>query len=171
MVGFEVCNRLAWRINGKNRAEALYDMLLDDGVFLAAVGVDDSHSFEERVTGLNWTGVLVSEPTPSAVLEAVRAHRTYASEGPELKSICLHENGHIVVECSPCVSCHYKSHGFGARSIHVNQPTELFELDLHTNGYRLHKWLYICLEDDRGRRAWSSAIRIHNHVRKLYQDR
>ena len=61
--GFELSNRLAWQINGKERAEELWQMLLNAGARLPAIGVDDATVLEDAaVTGQTWTGALVQPP-------------------------------------------------------------------------------------------------------------
>ena len=123
LAGFELSNRLSWQINGKERAEELWQMLLNAGARLPAIGVDDATVLEDAaVTGQTWTGVLVRRPGAEGVLEAVRAHRTYASEGPEIRDIRLEPRGAIVVECSPCTACHVRSIGFGVRSVQSKTP-------------------------------------------------
>ena len=156
--GFEVSNRLCWRINGKGRADQIWQMLLNEGSRLAAIGADDANSWNEDVVGRTWTGVLSTEPTPKGILDAVRLNRTYASEGPQIRSIEFLEPGVIRVQSSPCTACHFVSRGYGARTARSRKPSEKFELDLSEDGYRIKDWLYICLEDELGRRAWSSAI-------------
>ncbi len=168
MVGMELSNRTCWRINGKARAEALWQLLLSEGIFLAAVGVDDSHGFNELVTGRTWTGALVRAATPEGVVEAIRSHRTYASEGPVIKAIRIEERGVVAVDCSPCLACHFMSRGSGVRTAVSEEPSEHFEIDLAIQGYRLREWLSVCLEDELGRRAWSSAIRVQNEITRLY---
>ena len=167
IVGFELSNRLCWRINGKERSEELWQLLLDAGVRLAAIGVDDSTSMAPEVAGRTWTGILAAERTPKGVLDAIRSHRTYASEGPSIRTIRFESRGAIAVECSECVACHFQSRDYGVRSIYAEQGAERFEVDLSREGYRLKDWLVVCLEDTNGRRAWSSAIPVHAEVRKL----
>ncbi len=171
LTGFEVSNRLCWRINGKERSEELWQMLRNQGVRLAAVGVDDSHQLpgpSDVVTGRTWTGVLVRERTPEGVLEGIRQHRTYASEGPVIRSIRFKESGAIAVECTECVACHFRSRGFGVRSVIPDAPAEHFEVSLAENGYRVHEWVSIVLEDATGRRAWSSCIPVDTTLTPLY---
>ncbi len=158
LTGFEVSNRLCWRINGKGRADQVWHMLLNEGHHLAAIGADDANSWDEDVVGQTWTGVLATETTPQGILDGVRHHRTYASEGPKIEAIEFLEPGMVRVRCSPCSACHFMSRGFGARTIRSPQFAEQFELDLAEDGYRLKDWLCVCLEDGLGRRAWSSAI-------------
>ena len=161
VVGFEVSNRLTWQINGKERSEELWQMLLNAEVRLAAIGVDDAIVMDDRaVTGQTWTGVLVRRPGMEGILEGIRAHRTYASEGPEIHDIRIEPRGAIVVECSPCIACHVRSQGFGVRSVQAESPAKRFEVDLAVDGYRMRDWIFVCVEEQNGRRAWSSSIRV-----------
>jgi hypothetical protein len=168
--GLEISNRLCWRINGKERSEGLWQMLLGAGIRLAAIGVDDAHTRpeeSEEVAGRTWTGVLVRERTPEGILDALRSQRSYASEGPSIHSIRFDPEGAIKVECSECVACHFTSSGCGVRTIFARHGAEQFEVDLRREGYRLKEWLVVCLEDGDGRRAWSSAIPVQAEVHDL----
>ena len=161
MVGLEVSNRLTWQINGKERSEELWQMLFNAGVRLAAIGVDDAIVLDDAdVTGRTWTGVLVRRPGVEGILEGIRAQRTYASEGPEIHDFRIEPRGAIVVECSPCTACHFRSKGFGVRSLQSASPTNRFEVDLAVEGYRMRDWVFACVEDEFGRRAWTSAIPV-----------
>ncbi len=168
VVGFEVSNRLTWQINGKERSEELWQMLLNAEVRLAAIGVDDAIALDDgAVTGRTWTGVLVRHPGVEGILEGIRAHRTYASEGPEIRDIRIEARGAVVVECSPCVACHVRSRGFGVRSVQAELPSQQFEVDLAVDGYRMRDWIFVCVEDGNGRRAWSSSIPVRVDITSL----
>lgn len=161
LVGLEVSNRLTWQINGKERSEELWQMLFNAGVRLAAIGVDDAIVLDdEDVTGRTWTGVLVRRPGVEGILEGIRAQRTYASEGPEIRDFRIEARGVVVVECSPCTACHIRSKGFGVRSLQSASPSNQFEVDLTVEGYRMRDWVFACVEDEFGRRAWTSAIPV-----------
>lgn len=161
LVGLEVSNRLTWQINGKERSEELWQMLFNAGVRLAAVGVDDAIVLDDAdVTGRTWTGVLVRRPGVEGILEGLRAQRTYASEGPEIHDFRIEARGAVVVECSPCTACHIRSKGFGVRSLQSASPSNRFEVDLTVEGYRMRDWVFACVEDEFGRRAWTSAIPV-----------
>ena len=170
IAGFEVSNALCYRSNGKGRADQLWELLLGAGYRPAAIGDDDAHSVESSNAGTVWTGVLAAERSAEAVLDAIRARRTYASEGPEIRSIRWEEPGVVVVECSPCVVCHFASERSGARSISAETPSglsERFELDLATYGRRIRNRLRIDLEDDQGHHAWSSAMDVEVSVEDM----
>ena len=161
LVGLEVSNRLTWQINGKERSEELWQMLFNAGVRLAAIGVDDAIVLDDAdVTGRTWTGVLVRRPGVEGILEGIRAQRTYASEGPEIHDFRIEARGAVVVECSPCTACHIRSKGFGVRSLQSAAPLSRFEVDLTVEGYRMRDWVFACVEDESGRRAWTSAIPV-----------
>lgn len=165
LVGLEVSNRLTWQINGKERSEELWQMLFNAGVRLAAIGVDDAIVLDDAdVTGRTWTGVLVRRPGVEGILEGIRAQRTYASEGPEIHDFRIEARGAVVVECSPCTACHIRSKGFGVRSLQSAAPANRFEVDLAVEGYRMREWVFACVEDEFGRRAWTSAIPVRVNI-------
>ncbi len=167
ITGFEISNRLSWKINGKSRSDQLWYMLLNEGIYLAAIGSDDAHSMEEEfVVGKTWTGILAEESTPEGVLDAIRCRRTYASEGPVIKSIVFNKKGTIDVECSKCIACHFISREFGARTVHADGFSEYFSLDLSVYGYRIQDWISVSPEDEYGRRAWSSAIPVKCNINR-----
>jgi len=163
---FELTNSLCGRINGKQRSDQLWRLLLAEGVFLTAVGADDANEWSEGLNGAAWTGALVQERTARGVLDAIRAGRTYASEGPELRAVAFDPDGHIRVRCSPCVACHFQSAGYGVRSVFAADRAEAFEIDLRVEGYRMAGWVSVCLVDEYGCRAWSSAIPVKADVQR-----
>lgn len=161
IAGFEVSNRLCQQINGKGRADQIWQLLLNAGhEHLAAIGADDANAWDKELIGQTWTAVLASECTPEGILEAVRQNRTYASEGPHIQAVRVDPSGYLEVETSPCLACHFMSRGFGVRSVWADRPTKQFRINLAEDGYRLRQWLSVCIEDDAGRRAWSSAIPV-----------
>ena len=161
--GFEVFNSLCKTINGKGRADQLWELLIQEGYFPAAVGSDDAHSMDSPCLGGAWTGVLAGENSQRSLFESIASNRTYASEGPSIKSIVWDPEGLIRVECSPCTACYFSSVRSGARGIYPEPPdrtSERFELNLAVQGYRIERYVRIVIEDDHGRRAWSSPIRV-----------
>jgi len=159
-VGFEVANGY-WRRAANGRSDQIWGMLLNAGYRPAAVGGDDSHSLEDVVAGKSWTGVFAKERSSEAILEAIQARRTYASEGPEIYGIHIEPSGRVVVECSPCRACYFSTAGWPVKNDIVEDgvpATQRFELEFATSGYRVQKYLVIVLEDAEGNRAWTSAI-------------
>ena len=162
--GFEVFNSLCNTINGKGRADQLWELLIQDGFFPAAVGSDDAHSMDHPCLGGAWTGVLTEENSQESLFESIALNRTFASEGPSIRSIVWDPEGFIRVDCSPCTACYFSSVRGGARGIYPEPPhriSERFELDLADQGYRIKRYVRIVIEDEHGRRAWSSPMKVN----------
>ena len=175
LTGIEVAHSKGFYMNGRHRADQLWYLLLEAGYFPAAIGSDDSHfvdedAFGKVAAGKAWTGVLASEYSLTGILNAIRQKRTYASEGPQFTDIRIDGNT-LIVECTPCLSCHFNSYGAGAYYSDFmvrDQPQRTtFSLDLLRYGTRLKKFLVIVLEDNEGRRAWTSAMKLSVDWRRI----
>lgn len=154
------------------RCDQIWHNLMREGRILSVVGNDDAHGPHEDperlgpdgVSHAAWTGLLVEQFSTEAVLNALRAGRSYASEGPELLDLAFHDDGRLHVACSPCVACHVRSVGgnWGGASVHPepgHSTAEHFVFDFTENGYRIVDYLVVILQDAVGRRAWTSPIR------------
>lgn len=156
-------------------ADQLWHQLLAPGVLLAAIGGDDTSGPEGlaekgRPGGryrrdLAWTGVLAADSSPAGVLEAIRRGRTYASTGPEFHSVALQADGKLVVRCSPCAACHFRSRqaGYGGTSVYApGDPgtAEVFVFDFARSAFRARDHLVVILEDGRKRKAYLSPLKL-----------
>lgn len=176
--GIEVINS---NVRGKpadaGRCDQLWHNLMREGRSLMALGNDDAHGPHEPTEALGpngvsraaWTGVLAEDFTLESVLSAIRAGKTYASEGPELHDLRIREDGMVEIATSPCVACHCRSVGdhWGGASLYPSTgqtESERFELDLKEKGYRIRDALVVVLEDRWGRRAWTSPIPFHIEI-------
>lgn len=173
--GIEVVNS---NVRGKGsdtgRADQLWHNLMREGWRLIALGNDDAHGPHEDISDngwggvshVAWTGVLAREHTAQGVLDAVREGRTYASEGPELRGVECGPDGKLTVRCSPCVACHFRSVGgnWGGGSVFPPEgeaAAEAFAFDFATTGYRVQDDLVVVLQDQFGRRAWTSPMPVN----------
>ncbi len=171
--GIEVVNS---NVRGKRadsgRADQLWHNLLREGRLLIAIGNDDAHGPHENIERSGWggiphigfTGILVKDCSRKGVMDALRAGRTYASEGPELRSVSVDGEGRMTVRCSPCVACHFRSVGGswgGASSFPDDGCADAgeFVFDFAKQGYRVSDYMTVVLQDVHGRRAWTSPIK------------
>ena len=86
VVGVEVCNAGCELENGRGLSTVHWDMLLDSGRTTFAVACDDTH-YAGFDSGYAWTMARVPEPTPAALLEALRTGAAYGSTGPRLDAV------------------------------------------------------------------------------------
>lgn len=164
VAGFEVVHAKGRYWAGKWRADQLYMMLLAQGYRPAAIGSDDCHWNEEDpcgeiCRGHAWTGVWAEERGVEAILDAIRLRQTYASEGPMVRGLHFEEPASLVVECSPCVACYFRSDRHGTTAMVCEDgPRERFVLDLTVWGFRVYGYVVVVLQDTAGRFAWTSPI-------------
>lgn len=185
--GLEIINGGALRKGDTARSDQIWDLLLDQGFNLFALGGGDVKKSSQFRAGLAWTQVLASDLSAEAIVEAIRQGRTVASEGPVLKSVDIHPNGRVEIGCSPCAACHVRPlTNLGGHKGGTFYPpegakrSENFSFDLSALGFRdefvfdpaggeyrarpdnltvrKRNRLSISLEDEAGRRAWLGPI-------------
>lgn len=83
--GIEVFNGNILRDSGSPLASDRWDMLLSSGHKCWCYGVDDTHNELDLANG--WTMVLADDPTPEAIVNALREGRCYASSGVYFEAI------------------------------------------------------------------------------------
>jgi hypothetical protein len=168
LCGIEVWNAGCELEVGRGDSSLHWDEALERGASLYALATDDSHH-PGYDSGFAWTMVRAAEKSEDAVLEALRTGRFYSSAGPEIHDV-EHDNGAIVVRCSPAQSVTlYSSRHRGARAnagrLGYPNASEILERD--PNGLitacRLEKPIlapYGRLEvaDSAGRRAWTNPL-------------
>ena len=102
LTGLELFNASSERETGRGDSSYLWDLALEAGMSLSAIATDDSH-YPLFDIGDAWTMVHAAERSHGAVVEALRSHRTYASNGPVLHDV-RRDGDAIEVRCSPCRS-------------------------------------------------------------------
>ena len=132
----------------------LLDTLLNEGRRFNAIATDDAHFRYEDSCG-GWVMVKAEANEPGALLDALKAGRYYASQGPTIHS-AARSGGSLHVECSPVVSvaavgrgCR-ATHTRGAETTRAEIPLEKFAGD----------WFRFLVTDAAGRSAWSSPVHL-----------
>jgi len=155
--GAEVYNTFSgvpWNAGRADSAHIL-DLAASKGCLLPLVAGDDCHRYDGE-EGVSYTLVNARENTPEALLDALRAGRFYASQGPNFRQITL-DGREAAVECSPCEHVVFYSNLQWGSERCVNGR------DLTSARYRLdeeERFLRVELIDRFGRRAWSSPVSI-----------
>lgn len=165
VLGLEVFNGDT-RFAGKSYNMTQWNELADEGFLWNAIAVDDAHGRRDFFNG--WTMVLMDKPlSQSTVLEALRAGRSYCTQGPEIKSITI-ENDILKADFSPCVEVigiSFSYHGYCAMSENFNGPEdgmqEISHCELQLNPNIPNLLIRLQIKDRQGHYAWSNPFRIH----------
>ncbi len=153
-LGVEVYNHGCEAEIGKGISSVHWDDALLRGEQYVGLAVDDAHMYGVDALG-GWTWLRVTELTADAALNALRYGLLYASTGPEILDLRIHD-GTIEVETSPVEIIRFMAGGQqGWCEQSWGRPP------LTSARWRLpEKGVYVRVEviDERGRRAWAPPI-------------
>jgi hypothetical protein len=173
--GIELWNASAHRESDRGDSSYVWDLALDAGLSFTPLGTDDSHYPAFDVADA-WTMVRAAERTREAVVEAIRAGHTYASNGPTVLDV---ERDGDAVEVTSSPARHVWLHGGwedgSAASVGPRGRLEdAAILDRNDRGLitrvrfspspdeqaaaRGSRWWRVVLEDEHGRRAWTNLV-------------
>ena len=158
--GIEVYNT-STRYIGKEYNMQCWDELLDAGFRYTALAVDDMHGKRDLFKG--FTMILAEDPSPEAVLNALRNGDFYASQGPRFTRISF-ENGILSADFTPVIAaigvmrlsrghcqCIEDAEGPGSEN------REITRLEVDLSQVR-NSYVRIQLRDAAGRMAWSNPV-------------
>jgi hypothetical protein len=170
LAAIEVWNGGSEVQQGNGLSSVHWDGVLQEGRLLPAVATDDCHA-PGQDSGFGWTWVLAGERTAAAVLEALRAGRSYASAGPRLHGVEADGEG-VVVRCSPARSVRLRSGPWDGCAVNADPAAGDWRgrpLERDGDGLltvvRLERpeqwhWGRIEVEDAAGRCAWGNPFRF-----------
>ena len=157
--GVEIWNSVSTLPLNGERAES--SSLLDvtwasGGELLPVYANDDSHPYQDEA-GVASTMVQAEELTASAVMDALRAGRFYATTGPEIRQIENRDNREIIVQCSPAENVVFYSDcpWANGRAVIRNGITEC--------SYTVQpydRFVRVEVKDADGRKAWSAPTKV-----------
>jgi hypothetical protein len=131
----------------------LLDAMLARGHRLTACATDDAHFKCNDYFGA-WMMVKAGSLDPEALLAALRAGHSYATQGPEIHAIAI-DGEDVVVECSPASSVILLGRSTAAAVVFGSELRQArLKLDcLKPGGYGR-----IVVTDAAGKRAWSNPF-------------
>ncbi|MDD9910997.1 MAG: CehA/McbA family metallohydrolase [Ahrensia sp.] len=124
--------------------------LLDKGRRLSLCATDDAHFATDDAFG-GWVMVKAGENSPEALLEALKAGRYYASQGPDFHDIVWSTDS-VTVRSSPVSSVILQAPGIPTA---VEHGDGLVDTTIGLGRCAGAPWLRITLIDADRRRAWS----------------
>lgn len=150
-VAVEVYNATCTKI-GKGLSSVHWDDMLDAGMILPAVAVDDAHRGRDIFMG--WTMIKAESLDVDAVMGALRTGCFYASCGPVIEDARM-VDGKLTVRCSPAVEINFIAQRSSGRSFFADgEPITSAEVAVP------EAWRYVRVEivDSQGRRAWTNPF-------------
>ena len=161
--GIEVYNA-ATRDIGREYGMAQWDELSERGILYSATAVDDVHHCWDLFRG--WTNILAENETLPAIMEALRAGRFYASQGPSFNRLS-YENGVFEAEFTPCVSVVCVSGPRAGTAVNIPDQDgpgtgtkEITSCAISIQFENSPKWFRLQIRDAQGRYAWSNPLPI-----------
>jgi len=154
--GIEIYNGNIERSQGDALATARWDQLLSAGKHVWAFGTDDAHAGVDIANA--WTVVQVPERTPEAILDALRAGRSYVSTGVSIERIDV-EGSTIELRTSEPVSARLISdHG---RIQHTTEGTTVqFDVSAALRWGSDHSYVRIDCLGQGTDRAWTQPFTL-----------
>lgn len=154
----EVYNNTAAIRYGRGFGEAAWDIALQAGRRLGGIAVDDSHFRTGSENGAmdgfgGWVMVKAPDPSPEALLNALKAGHYYASLGPIIENVTRDE-GTITVRCSPAGQIILLGNAGVARHLDGRAITKATLPIAPFEG----GWCRVVVRDREGRQAWTNPL-------------
>ncbi len=156
--GLEVWTYLSEIDCDKGNNESEWAEAMESGMFLTAVGSDDTHwaarhGWQEAFG--SWTMLKMPSLTEENVLHALRTGATYASGGPTVKDFRV-VDGQAIIKCSPVARIHFK---------YLKDRLNCWaKLDETITGHKADvshwPWVRAVVVDGYGRKAWTNPIPV-----------
>lgn len=132
----------------------ILDALAAEGRPLTAIATDDAHFKSPDAFG-GWVQVKAECLEPEPLVDALKAGRFYASQGPEIFSLAL-EPDVIEVVCSPARAVAVLGRGSAAA---YQLGDGLTRVRLSRERLKRSPYFRVVVTDHLGRRAWTNPIR------------
>ena len=100
--------------------------------------------------------VQAGEPTPEALLEALKDGQFYSSQGPTIEHVGI-DGDRVIVRCSPARSIHAAGRPPLNRYVHAESGQTITEASFSIEAFAGES-CRITVVDERGRRAWTNPF-------------
>ena len=159
LVGIEIYNATCQGAVGKGSAISHFDELLESGMRLYGLAVDDCHLNDWPDFALAWIVVCAEEKTPTAINDAIRTGRFYSSCGPTIEQGVLGGDT-ITFRCSPAKMIVCNGVGPYGHALHSNGNGGLTQMTLNLKEQWPGESPYVRFSccDDQGRWAWTNPF-------------
>ena len=158
--GVEIYNHVCHWLNGKSSGLVHWAAGLQKNPKMLSFAVDDAHLKPEH-PGWNggWIVVNAKACTSPEIMDAIRRGNFYSSCGPEIQSITL-DGDELSVATSPIRYARLVGPGPQGRRVGSHDGALLTDVRMRLpDDWR---YVYLDIEDESGRRAWTNNLFIDN---------
>ena len=161
--GIELFNASVDSVNAKGLAVTHWEQMLESGLRLWGLAVDDLHADPGRPAdfALGWIVVSAEEKTPPAIADAVRSGSFYASCGPDINEWSIQGNC-MSLRCSPVQTIAFSSAASRGRIFRDSEGGLLTEAHLPLDGFLPGtdgpQYIRASCCDEQGRWAWTNPV-------------
>lgn len=159
LVGIEIYNATCQGVVGKGSAISHFDELLESGMRLYGLAVDDCHLNNWPDFALAWIVVCTEEKTHTAINDAIRTGRFYSSCGPTVEQWVLAGDS-ITFRCSPAKMIVCNGVGPYGHALHSDGNGGLTQMTLNLKEQWPGESPYVRFSccDQQGRWAWTNPV-------------
>lgn len=159
LVGIEIYNATCQGVVGKGSAISHFDELLESGMRLYGLAVDDCHLNNWPDFALAWIVVCTEEKTHTAINDAIRTGRFYSSCGPTVEQWVLAGDS-ITFRCSPAKMIVCNGVGPYGHALHSDGNGVLTQMTLNLKEQWPGESPYVRFSccDQQGRWAWTNPV-------------
>lgn len=154
--GVEIYNHVCRWLNGKSDGMSYWNMMLPQAPATLGFAVDDSHTKEVH-PGWNGGWIVINAPelTRDNVMTSIRQGHFYSSTGPDFQAIEF-DGTNVTIKTSPVQFVRLVGERWDGERRGSFGGERLTEAAFEINP----EWtyMYIEIEDDRGRRAWTNPL-------------
>jgi hypothetical protein len=161
--GIEVFNASVDSVNAKGAAVTHWEQVLEYGIHLYGLAVDDFHADPNRPSdfALGWIVVSANEKAPQAIADAIRAGSFYSSCGPEISEWSI-QGDQMKFCCSEVRTIAFNSDGPYGRIFRDPDEGMITEAELPLDWFfeetGKDRYLRASCCDAKGRWAWTNPI-------------
>lgn len=149
----EVFNLGCERLCHAGRADAYWDMLLQEGRRVLGIACDDTHGKTRKSDRFGGWIMVNAEKNPNAIMDAVRSGNYYSSCGPEIYDWGM-EDGSVYISCSPVKEVHFITYPPRGTACYSEEGRLIEHIAYPLKGGE--KYVRIECVDEKGRSAWTN---------------
>ena len=154
--GTEIYNSVSGVHNSRRPDSSLIvDMVACYRTYLPLLATDDTH-FYDGDQCMSWIMVEADELTNEALMEAIRARRFYATQGPEVH--LMRDGNGFRVKCTPCEEIVFLSNVVITKRAFAQKGIT----EAYFEPAQGERYVRAVVRDEQGRYAWSNIIAYEN---------